>query len=362
MASGARGGGAEHLLGLLPRLERLGFACSAAVGPDGPLRDELTECGIPAVTLDLMRSRLNLRGVVSVADMVRHTHPQIVHCHGTRGAFLAALGRPGWPQSTRMVYTAHCLSTRQEMSPLRRQLFAAAEKKACRAADHVITVAREDLDEIRRRCWVPVERSSHIPNAVDTDRFRPRDQATARGTLGIGPQDAVVGTVARLTRGKAVRDVIAAAAALPHVQVVIVGDGELRGELERQAAPLGERVRFLGSRRDVESILPALDVFILSSHWEAEGIALLEAMSASLACIATATTGAIEVFGKPAAGVLVPIGDPVALGTAIAALLGDPARRRLLGQSARATVMARSYETMAERTAAVYRACLTAVR
>jgi glycosyltransferase involved in cell wall biosynthesis len=362
MASGARGGGAEHLLGLLPRLEGLEFACSAAVGTDGPLSDELAACGIRTMPLDLMRSRLSLRGVFSLVQVLRRTHPQIVHCHGTRAAFFAALGRPWWPKSTRMVYTAHGLSTSKEMSRLRRLVFAAAEKQACGAADRVISVSREDLDEMRRRRWIPVERSSHIPNAVDTDRFRPLDQAKAREALGIGVQESVMGTVARLTRGKAVCDVIASAAALPDVQVVIVGDGELRGELERQAAPLGKRVRFLGSRRDVESILPALDVFVLSSHWEAEGIALLEAMSTSLACIATATTGAIEVFGKPAAGVLVPIGDPVALGAAIAALLGDPSRRRLLGQAARATVMARSCDTMAKRTAAVYRACLSAVR
>jgi glycosyltransferase involved in cell wall biosynthesis len=362
MASGARGGGGEHLLGLLPRLQGLGFACSAAIGADGPLRDELAAFGIRTVTLDLMRSRLSLRGAVAVAEMVRRTSPQIVHCHGTRAAFFAALGRRWWPETTRMVYTAHGLSTSKVMSPLRTLVYAAAEKKACRAADHVISVAREDLDQLRGRHWISVDRSSHIPNAVDTDRFSPRDRAKSKDALGIGGQEAVVGTVARLIRQKAVCDVITAAAGLPDVQFVIVGDGELRSELERQAAPLGTRVRFLGSRSDVELILPALDVFVLASHWEGEPIALLEAMSASLACIATATPGAIELFGRPAAGVLVPIGDPAALRHAIAALLGDPARRRLLGEAARATVMARGYETMAERVAEVYRGCLSAVR
>lgn len=354
MASGERGGGADHLAGLLPELRRLGVECIAAVGVHGPLGDRLEGAGFHVARFDLMRSRLDPRVVLDLRAGLRRLEPDLVHCHGTRAAFMVTLGMVPGP----WIYTAHGLSYRQSGSFLRRGLRLAAETAVCRRADQVVSVSSADLEDLVRRRALPAGRGVHIPNAVDTERFRPRDRAIARGRLGI-PDDAfVVGTVARLVPQKGVDDLVSAAALLPGVTVVVVGDGPLRGTLEHQASTEGVGAAFLGPRDDVDEVLPAFDVFVLPSLWEGEPIALLEAMAAGLPCVATATSGSREVLTQPGRGVLVPVGDPPAIAAAVAALRSDASRCASLGAAARAAVALRSWGAAAARLVDLYQGVL----
>jgi glycosyltransferase involved in cell wall biosynthesis len=111
---------------------------------------------------------------------------------------------------------------------------------------------------------------------------------------------------------------------------------------------------FLGSRDDVEEVLPSFDVFVLPSLWEGEPIALLEAMASGLPCVATATSGSREVLSEPGRGVLVPLRDPPAIAAAVAALRSDASRRSSLGAGARAAAELRSWGAAAARLVDVY--------
>jgi len=358
MASAARGGGAEHLAGLLPHLSRLGIECAAAVGADGPLRERLRGAGIEAATIDLMRSRVDPAAAARLRRAVRSAPPDLVHYHGTRAAFFGAAARllPGMPPA---IYTVHGLSYRKEMPRWRRPIFVAVEALACRGLAGLVSVSAADLEDLIRRGFAPAERALHLPNAVDSKRFSAGGRPEARRRLGL-PEDAfIVGTASRLVPQKSVGDLIAAVAACPEALLVVAGDGPERPVLERRARPLGDRVRLLGERDDVPEILRALDVFALASRWEGEAIALLEAMATSLPCVATATTGAREVLETTGAGLLVEIGSPAALAAALRSLREQPGVRLSMGLAGREAVRERTWGAAAARLAAFYGRCAT---
>ncbi len=377
MASAARGGGAAHLLDLLPALGRDGWDCEAAVGRDGPLGAELATLGIPVHHVDLMARRLAPVRALRLARLTARLAPDIVHLHGTRTAFFHAVGaavrrgavwrdrREGPP----VVYTVHGMAYRKEAGRIDRQVSLWAERVACRGAQAVISVSRADLTDLERRGFVGRGRGFHVANAVRTPAGGGWGRADARRRLGLAADALVIGTVSRLVPQKAVGDLVDAVAriapgfggATGPPALVVVGDGPLRADLDRRVrtGTNGAGVMLLGARADVPQILPAFDVFVLSSHWEGEPIALLEAMAAGLPCVATATEGAREILGDDASsGCLVPVGDVAALGDALTGLLRDPGARDALGAAARARVRGRTPEAQARRLAAVYRRLL----
>jgi glycosyltransferase involved in cell wall biosynthesis len=234
-----------------------------------------------------------------------------------------------------------------------------AEVLICRRADAVISVSARDLADLRRRLLLNHGIGSHIPNGVALTSHATKNRAKTRSDLGIRPNDFVVGTVARLVPQKGIADLIDAAMAPGEFKVIIVGDGELRLELEDRARPGGERVRFLGLRDDVPRLLSALDAFVLPSRWEGEPIALLEAMAAGLPCVATRTSGAVELLTDGSSGLLVPIADPAALAAAIRRLQSSPTLRRSLARTARRAVEGRSWDLVARNVELVYRGLIS---
>ena len=360
MASGARGGGADHLIGLLPELRAAGLNCTALVGSDGPLCDALTARAVPTQAMPLMHSRTSLRAVARMAAAIKRSSPQLVHYHGTRAAFFGACAQQArlLPASLPTVYTAHGLSYRKTMSVGRTALFQAVEWWACRHATQVISVSRADLDDLRGRGFVQPQNGWHIPNAVDTHRFAPGDRAAARRALQL-PQDAfIVGVTARLVAQKAVGDLLRACQQVSDVTLAIIGDGPERAALTQQAQTLPGRVFFLGSRGDVPACLPAFDVFALASHWEGEPIVLLEAMACALPCIATRTAGACEILEDGALGLLVDVAAPSQLAYAIRKLQAQPHTRAHLAQRGRDAIATRTYQAQAQRVLSVYGALL----
>jgi glycosyltransferase involved in cell wall biosynthesis len=171
----------------------------------------------------------------------------------------------------------------------------------------------------------------------------------------------LVGSVGRLHPQKDFATLLAAIAQvrkrIPTVRLLLVGDGELRDELESQSRSLGlsEIVTFAGSRTDVPEILAAVDVFTLSSLWEGMSNAALEAMAAGLPVVATAVGGTPEVVVDEVTGLLVPPHDPTSLAGALTTLLREPALRRRMGQAGRERVQEQfSVERMVCRTEALY--------
>jgi glycosyltransferase involved in cell wall biosynthesis len=167
-----------------------------------------------------------------------------------------------------------------------------------------------------------------------------------RASLGVPREAFVAGVIARLTEQKGHRYLFEALAASPElaaVHLIVVGDGNLRGALERDAAARGlsGRVHFLGSRRDLGNLLGAMDLFVLPSLWEGLPLSLVLAMGASLPVVTTKVAGIPEVVEDGRTGLLVAPADSTALGAALARVVTDRPFGASLGETARASVLPR---------------------
>jgi len=188
---------------------------------------------------------------------------------------------------------------------------------------------------------VPARKVRTIYNGVDTARFAPGDRAAARLALGIPADAAVAGTVGRLDPVKDHAGLIHAFTRTRRAgtrALVIAGDGPVRRDLERLIGELGvgDRVRLLGEREDVPSILQALDVFVLPSLGEGMSNAILEAMATGLPVIATRVGGNVELVRDGITGRLIEPRRPDVLAEALDAYLGQPALARAHGAAGRA--------------------------
>jgi glycosyltransferase involved in cell wall biosynthesis len=119
----------------------------------------------------------------------------------------------------------------------------------------------------------------------------------------------------------------------PSLRLVVVGTGPMEAQLRRdvERSGLGSRVHLLGARDDVPHILPAFDVFVVSSRYEGLPLALVEAMAAGLPSVATSVGGIPELLDDGRTGFLVAPGDPAALAAAVEKLLCDPKTRAEMG-------------------------------
>jgi glycosyltransferase involved in cell wall biosynthesis len=207
---------------------------------------------------------------------------------------------------------------------------------------------------------VPVEVVTH---GIDTGTLRPADGETrraARAALGIDADAPVVGTVGNFTVKKDQARLLDAAARLvdehPGLRVVLVGDGPLEHELRAHAERLGlaDATVFTGSRDDVYALLPAFDLFALSSRFEGLPIALLEAMACGVPPVVTRVGGIPEVVTDGRDGVLVDPGDTEGLATALGKLLADPTRRHELATNAAERARAFDLAHAVRRIEAVY--------
>jgi glycosyltransferase involved in cell wall biosynthesis len=118
---------------------------------------------------------------------------------------------------------------------------------------------------------------------------------------------------------------------------------------------LAGRVVFAGFRDDVDRLLPAFDVFCLSSHLEGLGTSILDAMAFGRPVVGTAAGGIPEAVEDGVTGRLVPVRDPVKLAQALLDLLRDPGERRAMGEAGRARFLARfTADRMADETLRVY--------
>ncbi|MGI4842935.1 MAG: TIGR03088 family PEP-CTERM/XrtA system glycosyltransferase [Janthinobacterium lividum] len=196
---------------------------------------------------------------------------------------------------------------------------------------------------------IPARQTLFIRNGVDTERFVAASVAAGQASPW-GPDDIVIGTVARIQDVKNHRGLVAAFARLrelapeqrERLRLSIVGDGPLMGALREQVASLGlqDVVWLPGARADVAALLHGFSLFALPSLAEGTPVSMLEAMACGLPVVASNVGGIPEVVTDGVEGSLVPVEDTEALARALASYVRDPALRRQRGEAARARVEA----------------------
>ena len=227
----------------------------------------------------------------------------------------------------------------------------AAERRLARITDHFFSVGSAVAVEAIRRGIVTAEHTTVIEGAVD-ERTVMVDGATreygARSPRHSDRRARVVGTVARLDEQKAPHDFVAAMDELRSANVfaVWVGDGPLRDSVARDITHRGLERKFalLGERTDVAEILPAFDVFAMSSLYEGLPCAVVEAMKSGLPVVATAVNSVPEVVIPGRTGMLVAPRRPKDLARAIEYVLNTTGEASRLGAAGQALVAGRFTE------------------
>jgi len=206
--------------------------------------------------------------------------------------------------------------------------------KYYRRCDHLIANTRAIVDYAIAGGW-PQDHIDYLPNFVP-------DAAAAAAPVRRPGDPPLALAVGRLHPNKGFALLLEAMALTREVRLVIAGDGPLRGELEQSARDLGivERVRFLGWREDVPALLAQADLLVCPSLHEPLGNVVIEAWSAAVPVIATASDGPAALIEHEVDGLLVPLpgrpgGGPMALAAAIERLCRGPELRRQLGRRGR---------------------------
>lgn len=304
-----------------------------------PVADQIREVGIPVdvVEVDRLRSpsghaRL-LRYLVKVRPQIIHTHLEFSHTLG--GIYGRLVG-------ARPIGTVHTFAL--GAASLERKRMGLMWLSLRRAHVKVIAPSHAAMEHIGSIGRVAPERLLVMHNGVDLHRFRPDLPARehVREQLGIPPNARVLVVVAVLRKGKGVSDLISAMPEItelvPDVVALIVGDGEERAALARQAETSGmsHRVVFTGSRDDVPALMAAADVLVLPTHKDVLPTVVAEAMGAGLPVIASDVGGLREMVEDTITGILYPAGDTAALVKASVELLDDVVRAEALGAAGRA--------------------------
>jgi len=304
---------------------------SLAGEPDGPLAAQFVEAGV-AVHRVAREDRLDPVLIVRLARVLRRIRPDLVHTHNPVPLIY------GVP-AARLVGAA-AIHTKHGRNPGTRAE-RILRRGAARLVGAFVAVSETTAAQAREQRDCPPARLRVIPNGIRLGRFRPDPavRAAVRAELGI-PADAwVVGTVGRIDEFKNQGLLVDAAAARlsERYRVVIVGDGPMREELARRAPAF---VTLTGRRMDVDRLLPAFDVFALTSKSEGLPLVVPEAMAAGLPVIATAVGGLPDVVDDGVTGYVVPV-DAIAVTAALDRLAGDHPGARAMGARAREVALAR---------------------
>ena len=275
------------------------------------------------------RRKIELRPWVRLERFLRRERVQVLHMHKFGSN---AWGTPVGRMAHVPVLIAHEHTWSYEGQPLRRFL---DRELIARGTDCFIAVSREDRRRMIEVEHIDPSRTLFIPNGVPP--VPPASERDARVELGIEPDTPLIGVVGLLRPQKAINVLLHAISLLtdnwPDVQVLIVGDGPERENLERMARQLGvqDTVRFLGLRTDVPDLLYALDMAVCCSDFEGSPLSVMEYMSAALPVVATAVGGIPDLIEPGVHGLLVPPGDPPALAESLSELLRSPERARAMG-------------------------------
>lgn len=367
------GGPAKHVVWLTSGLEEAGYR-SLLVAGSVPAGEEdmgyfAEQSGVTPLYIPEMSREISLKDVVTTWKLFRlllRERPDIVHTHtakaGTVGRVAGFFYRwltpgvlIGRPRACKFVHTYHGHVFHSYYGRLRTGMFLVVERFLARlVTDRLVVVSEQQKKEIGANFRVGrADQICVIRLGLDLRSFEnyASRRRRFRDELGIGDETVLVGIVGRLTQIKnhelflnSVARLKILVRELSSTKFVVIGDGSMRDDLERQARLLGleNEVIFAGGRKDPEYFYPALDICALTSRNEGTPLTLIEAMANARAVIATTVGGVVDLLGEKVVadgrfticerGIGVQPGDVDAFAAGLGRLIDDKILREQLGQ------------------------------
>jgi glycosyltransferase involved in cell wall biosynthesis len=327
--------GAEKQMTLLTtRLPRDEFDVHVCVlTRDGPLRGELDAAGIP-VTLVHKRRKIDPRAYWRLKRHIKQIAPDLVHTWlFAANAYGRAAARACGVE--RLVAAERCVDRWKAWYHL------AIDRRLARHTQRIVTNTAAVRDFYARK-GLPAEKFTVIANGVDPPAVeQPATREEILEELGLPSDARLIGVVARLWPQKQIRDLIWAVELLTHVRddahLLIIGDGPHRWRLTRYRDLVGiiKKVHFLGHRDDVPRLIQHFDVLALSSEYEGQSNAIMEAMAAGVPVVATDIPGNRDLLVNEQTGYLVPVGDRAEFARRINDLLNNADLAQQMGDAGR---------------------------
>ena len=344
-------GGQSQVMYTVLGLRAMGQRAALVAHPEGELYRRMTE-GLDLIPL-APRNEVDLAAGWRLSRVLKQLRPDVVHAHDPHGVAIASLA-----------LSIAAPSPRPPLLASRRVEFRIARNSFSRWKYSQVDCFIANSAPIRDRLvadGIPARKTTIVNEGVDVERIVRLPAANVHAEFYLPTHAPVVGNVAALVPHKGQHHLIDAAAlvvrSVPDVRFVIVGDGELRRSLEEQVHRLHlERHVFLaGFRVDVLELTKGFDLFAMSSVSEGMCTALVDAMAASKAAVATRAGGIPDVMVDGDTGFLVPPRDHHAMADRIVQLLESDSLRARMGAAALQRARERfTVERMVEGTAAVY--------
>lgn len=283
------------------------------------------------------------RALLKLIRIARAFKPHIVHTHTAKAGFIGRQAALAVRPRPAIVHTYHGHVLEGYFGAAKARLYLELERALARVSDRLLGVSQATVDDLVRLGVAAPEKFRVLPLGLDLEPLAEVDEALregSRGELGVAADEILLIFVGRVVPIKRLDVLLRALASAretdPRIRLALVGDGEERSGLERQAAELGiaRDVLFLGYRRELRPLFAAADFAVLSSDNEGTPVSLIEAAAAGLPAVATDVGGVREVVGEET-GIVVPPGDAGALAQGILRMAGDAAHREHRGRAAR---------------------------
>ena len=360
------GGAQQNTLFIVENLDRSRFAPMLMSGPGGILDAEaakLPEKGIPYTAIPHMRRSIrpwsDYRAYRELRRAIRRASPAIVHTHSSKAGILGRLAAAA-ERVPVVMHTIHGFGIGAVRNPLVQRLLLTAERRAARATTHFVPVSRENFEVGKSYGLLDESNATVILEGADLSPFRNVEPNPAlRAEFGFPEGAPVVGMVACFKPQKDPLTFIEAAARVhaqvPEARFLMVGDGELRGDIEEGIAARGLEgvVAPAGWRHDVPQLFRMMSVSVLTSLWEGLPRVIPQSLASGVPVVVTDAGGSSEAVVEGETGFVLPKGDTEGIAAKIVYLLRNPEIARNMGKAGPTSVgrfdapaMVRAHESL----------------
>lgn len=293
-------------------------------------------------------NRYNPGILMKLIKIIKENRITIVHGQGARAEFFARLAA-GLFCKARYVSTVAMPVEGYDVGPVKRLLYKSLDRFSEIFVDYFLVVSSVLEQTIIKGHGIPREKVVKIYNGIEADYYKPQEQEDGRRRIrleySVDDSEFLIGALGRLVWQKGfeyfLRSIPALIQDIPKARFMLVGEGPLGQELEKQAISLGirDRLVFTGYRSDIKDMMAAMDVVVIPSVLEGFPMVTLEAMAMEKPIVATFTDGITEQITDGVEGLLIEPKSPSALAQAIKRLIDDPGYAHSLGINARARVV-----------------------
>lgn len=321
------GGTLEYIKLFFKNIDKEKFDVELICPEYGPMKGEIEELGFNVEVANMKRQISpidDLKCFIKINSYIKITKPDIIHVHSSKAGVIGRLA--AYKNHIPCIYNAHGWSFSMDVSIIKKKLYIFIEKMCSRLCDKIVNISSNEQQLAMKYKIAPINKMEIINNGIDIKDYLNKQ---IKNSLCICNNSYTIGMVGRLTEAKNPRLFVEIAyeisKAIDNCFFILVGDGELREEIELQIKHLGIHEKFLitGWTENVSMYLSIFDVALLTSKWEGFGLVLTEYMISKVPIVASNVGGIPNVVIHNRNGILVDPGDKYTFVNAILKIKED---------------------------------------